>query len=56
LEDISLLKERLKFLPKKQIVIEFDNSLFDQVSILLNFLGLSFSWFLFGKMNVFIKL
>jgi hypothetical protein len=56
LEDISLLKERLKFLPKKQIVIEFDNSLFDQVSILLNSLGLSFSWFLFGKMNVFIKL
>jgi hypothetical protein len=29
LEDISLLKERLKFLPKKQIVIEFDNSLFE---------------------------
>ena len=56
LEEISLLKERLKFLPKKQIVIEFDNSLFDQISNLLHSLSLSFSWFLFGKMNVFIKL
>jgi hypothetical protein len=56
LEEISLLKERLKFLPKKQIVIEFDNSLFDQISNLLHSLSLSFSWFLFGKMNVFIKI
>jgi hypothetical protein len=56
LENLFTLKQRLNFLPKKQIVIEFDEVLFDQVSTLLHSLNLSFIWFLYGKMNVFVDL
>jgi hypothetical protein len=55
-EDVNLLSERLCFLPKKQIVIEVDKTLLENISMLLTSLGLPFSWFLFGKMSIIVDL
>lgn len=56
IEHLDSLFLRLKSLPKKQIIIETENDLFEIISLHLNSLGLPFQWFLFGKMTIFINL
>jgi len=51
---ISSLRERLSFLPGRQIILELDLELKKEVSNLLSELNLPHHWFIFGKVTIII--
>lgn len=53
-EQIHSLRERLSFLPKRQIILELDLELKQEVSNLLLELNLPHYWFIFGKVTIII--
>ena len=53
-EQISSLRERLSYLPKRQIILELDLDLKQGVSDLLSELSLPHSWFIFGKVTIIV--
>jgi hypothetical protein len=54
IEQIPNLKERLLFLPRKQVVLELDLELKQDVCNLLLDLNLPHYWFIFGKVTIII--
>lgn len=55
-EHLDFLFRRLKFLPKKQIIIETEHDLFNFISNYLKILKIPFQWFSFDKMTIIINL
>jgi hypothetical protein len=54
IDQISNLRERLSFLPNRQIILELDLDLKKEVSNLLSELNLPHYWFVFGKVTIII--
>ena len=54
IEQIPILKERLSFLPRKQIILEVDLDLKQEVSDLLLEINLHHSWFILDKVTIII--
>jgi hypothetical protein len=53
-DQTSILRERLSFLPRRQIILELDLDLKQEVSDLLLELNLPHYWFIFGKVTIIV--